>query len=62
MELEVLLLSLYSIGQNLGIPQIQDVILKGGQLGFGIKMTPKHNFYTRNGFVTHRLMGLEVLI
>ena len=34
----------------------------GEHLGFGIKMTPKHNFITRNGFVTLKLVGLEVLL
>ena len=34
----------------------------GGHLGFGHKMTPKHNFNTRNGFVTLKLVGLEVLL
>ena len=33
----------------------------GGHLGFGIKMNPKHNFNTRNGFVALQLVGLEVL-
>ena len=33
----------------------------GGHLGFGIKMTPKHDFNTRNGFVALKLVGLEVL-
>ena len=33
----------------------------GGHLGFGIKMIPKHNFNTRNGFVALKLVGLEVL-
>ena len=30
-----------------------------GHLGFGIKMTPKHNFNTRNGLVALKLVGLE---
>ena len=34
----------------------------GGHLGFGIKMTTKHNSNTRNGFVTLELVGLEVLL
>ena len=34
----------------------------GGHLGFGLKMTPKHNFNTRNGFVALKLVGLEVLL
>ena len=33
----------------------------GRHLGFGIKMTPKHNFNTRNGFIVLQLMGLKVL-
>ena len=33
----------------------------GGHLGFGIKMTPKHNFNTNNGLVALKLVGLEVL-
>ena len=33
----------------------------GGHLGLGIKMTPKHNFSTRNGFVALKLVRLEVL-
>ena len=34
----------------------------GGHLGFGIKMTPKHNFNTRNGFVALKSVGSEVLL
>ena len=33
----------------------------GGHLGFGIKMTPKHNFSPRNGFFVLKLAGLKVL-
>ena len=33
----------------------------GGHLGCGIKMTLKHNFNARNGFVAPKLVGLEVL-
>ena len=33
----------------------------GSHLGFGINMTLKHNFNTRNGFVILKLVGLEVL-
>ena len=32
-----------------------------GHLGFGIKMNPKHNSNTRNGFVALKLLVLEVL-
>ena len=34
----------------------------GGHLGFGIKMTTKHDFKTRNGFFALKLVGLEVLL
>ena len=57
--LEVLLWSLYHIGQSLGFPQIQNVV---GHFGFSIKMTPKRNFNTRNGFVALQLVGSEVLL
>ena len=53
--------SLCYIGQNLEIPQIQDAIL-AAILDFGIKMTPKYDFNTRNGFVALKLVGLEVLL
>ena len=33
----------------------------GGRLGFGIKVTLKDNFSTRNGFIALTLVGLEVL-
>ena len=33
----------------------------GGHLGFGIKMTPKHDFNTRNGFFALKLVRLDVL-
>ena len=33
----------------------------GGHLGFCIKMTTKHNFNTRNGFVALKLVGLKEL-
>ena len=32
----------------------------GGHIGFGIKMTPNHNFDNRNRFVAFKLVGLEV--
>ena len=51
------------------------LVIFGGQIGIGIKMTPppkkkkkkkkkkqKHNFNTRNGFVALKLVGLEVLL
>ena len=34
----------------------------GDHLGFGINMTPNHNFNNRNGFVALKLVGLEVLL
>ena len=34
----------------------------GGHLGFGIKMTPRHDFNIKNGFVALKLVGLEVLL
>ena len=38
------------------------LVIFGGHLGFGIKMTLKHNFNPRNGFVALKLVGLEVLL
>ena len=38
------------------------LIILGGHLGFGIKMSPKHNFNTRRGFVALKLVGSEVLL
>ena len=37
-------------------------VAQGFVVELGIKMTPKHNFSTINGFVTLKLMGLEVLL
>ena len=37
-------------------------MLIGDHLGFGIKMPPKHNFNTRNGFFAQKLVELEVLL
>ena len=57
----VLLQSLRYIGQNLGIPQIQDAN-SAAILDLASRWPPKHNFNTRNGFVTLKLVGLEVLL
>ena len=34
----------------------------GDHHGCGVKMTPKHYFNTRNGFVALKLVGIEVLL
>ena len=59
--LEVLLWYLCYICQNLGIPQIQYVIL-AAIFDLASRWSPKHNFNTRNGFFGLKLVGLEVLL
>ena len=57
MHLETLQASLLFLDQCI-------LVIFGGHLGFGIKMTSKleHNFNTKNGFVTLELVGLEILL
>ena len=54
-----------AFGSLAGIIVIRDqrvLVIFGGHLGFGIKMTPKYIFKTRNGFDTLKLVGLEELL